>query len=378
MLVRNDINDVVHKLRTVQLARAKKGANVFLTAGASGLWYFEWIDATYGVTPRHIAIEKYSPRPEVLPKNVDWIPESVGKMNSVGSASVDMVFSGQNIEHLWTEEIVGFLMESARVLRPGGTLVMDSPNRSITARTRDSHPEHVIEFTPEEARALAEAAGFEVEKIAGLWLATDPITGEPLPLNEGDFGAWTYERRVLEGLERPDLCFVWWLEGRRTTQPPNEAALRQIVADVYAEAWPERLRRFSTIIGERVVDDSGEAFFRIPADKSGVAMFGPYAPLIAGSYKATFSVAAANGLSGKVAGVLSGGRSVLLEIFSDQTDPQIIAQKEVVVGSLGDSATETEIAFELKELVFGVQFRAIAYPGAPELLVRARVDLVGP
>jgi hypothetical protein len=75
---------------------------------------------------------------------------------------------------------------------------------------------------------------------------------------------------------------------------------------------------------------------------------------------------------------LSGGRSVLLEIFSDQTDPQIIAQKEVVVGSLGDSATETEIAFELKELVFGVQFRAIAYPGAPELLVRARVDLVGP
>jgi len=104
-------------------------------------------------------------------------------MKSVADGSVDFVFSGQNIEHLWPTEVSGFLLEAHRVLRAGGILVVDSPNRKVTARTRDAHPEHVIEFTVDEARGLMIAAGFDVIAVKGLWLCDNPATGERLPVS---------------------------------------------------------------------------------------------------------------------------------------------------------------------------------------------------
>ncbi len=41
---------------------------------------------------------------------------------------VDLVVSAQTVEHLWDQE--GFLRECARVLRPGGRLVLTTPNRA--------------------------------------------------------------------------------------------------------------------------------------------------------------------------------------------------------------------------------------------------------
>jgi SAM-dependent methyltransferase len=277
-----EISELVHRLRSSQLGETKKGADVFLTAGASGLWYFEWIDSHYGRPPRHIAIEKYSPRPAELPSNVDWIPESVGRMASVPDGSVDLIFSGQNIEHLWPDEICGFMLEAQRVLKVGGRLVMDSPNRTITARTKNAHPEHVIEFTPAEARALAEAAGFDVTALRGLWLCTDPVTGAALPLNEGDAGPWTYERRLIAGLAHPEESYVWWLEAEKSTRPADDVAVRKLVDRTYAVAWPERLSRSNTIVGSRRTDVLGQDWFEVQPQDGGVAMFGPYAPLVRG------------------------------------------------------------------------------------------------
>ena len=81
-----------------------RGARTVLSVGASGAWYFDWFDRAYGAVERHIAVEAFLPRPDELPENVEWLaadlagPDGVA---SVDSGSVDLVFSGQNIEHLW-------------------------------------------------------------------------------------------------------------------------------------------------------------------------------------------------------------------------------------------------------------------------------------
>lgn len=368
-----EVSDVVHKLRTALLRSSPKTQGVFLTAGAAGSWYFDWIDQAYGPVRRHIAIEKFSPKPESLPSNVEWIPESVGQMSSVQDGSVDVLFSGQNFEHLWYPEAEGFLLEAARVVKPGGWLLIDSPNRTITARDRVAHPEHVVEFTAPEAKLLLEAAGFEVVRMVGLWLCSDPASGKPLPVQAGDAPGFSFQDRLVTGLSQPDLSYVWWAEARRTDREPRRPELAGALSRIFRAGWRERLTRFHSITGERSVDGNGVPWFEAPAsDSAGVAMFGPYAPLIAGSYAATFVVRGRfpNGSS-------SGERPILLEAYSDQVRPEQLGAVRVMLSDREPMAERT-ISFTLPELVFGVQFRVIAEGGGPGFRVRADVDLQEP
>jgi hypothetical protein len=264
------------------------------------------------------------------------------------------------------------MLEAHRVLRMWCLLVMDSPNRLITAQIGGAHPEHVIEFTPAEARQLAEAAGFDVLALRGLWLCAVPQTGKPLPVGEGDTGAWTYERRIVAGLAHPEQSYVWWLEATRSDRSADPVAVRAIVDRAYNIAWPERLTRFSSIIGIRKKDVTGQACFEITSEGGGVAMFGPYAPLTAGRYAACFSLSGEANESGE-------GRMVRLEVFSESAEPQIITSRDVMSPTRGFANPEdTVLKFDLPELVFGIQFRVSCWPGAASLRVRADVELSGP
>ena len=102
-------------------------------------------------------------------------------MAAVGTGSVDLVFSGQNIEHLWPEQTVAFLVESNRVLHDDGLLVVDSPNRAITEAYQWSMAEHTVELEPSEAVTVLGLAGFAVERMKGLWLCRED--GRLLPLD---------------------------------------------------------------------------------------------------------------------------------------------------------------------------------------------------
>ena len=86
----------------------------------------------------------------------------------VRTASVDVVANLQVIEHLWDQE--GFLAECARVLRPGGRLIVTTPNRITFSPGRDTplNPFHTRELAPAELAELLRDAGFEVELLAGL------------------------------------------------------------------------------------------------------------------------------------------------------------------------------------------------------------------
>jgi SAM-dependent methyltransferase len=86
----------------------------------------------------------------------------------VRSGSVDVVANFQVIEHLWDQE--AFLAECHRVLRPGGTLLVTTPNRITFSPGRDTplNPFHTRELAATELSGLLHAAGFRIDFLGGL------------------------------------------------------------------------------------------------------------------------------------------------------------------------------------------------------------------
>ena len=85
------------------------------------------------------------------------------------TASVDVVVNFQVIEHLWDQG--QFVAECFRVLRPGGVLLISTPNRITFSPGRDTpvNPFHTRELNAIELTELLESAGLEIESIHGLF-----------------------------------------------------------------------------------------------------------------------------------------------------------------------------------------------------------------
>ena len=83
--------------------------------------------------------------------------------------SVDVVVNFQVIEHLWDQG--QFVTECARVLRPGGLLLMSTPNRITFSPGRDTplNPFHTRELNADELTELLEQGGFKVDAMLGVF-----------------------------------------------------------------------------------------------------------------------------------------------------------------------------------------------------------------
>lgn len=94
------------------------------------------------------------------------------------SASFDAVLSFEVLEHLPRSQQRAYVREAARVLRPGGTLVLSTPNRDVfSLGHRESvNPYHVGEPTLPELQALL-APHFQRLTIYGQYFA-DPEARE--------------------------------------------------------------------------------------------------------------------------------------------------------------------------------------------------------
>jgi SAM-dependent methyltransferase len=80
----------------------------------------------------------------------------------LASASIDLVVSFETLEHVPDAQAMVF--EIRRVLRPGGRLVLSTPNRAFgPAERHSSNPFHIKEFTADELRELLAEAFADVK-----------------------------------------------------------------------------------------------------------------------------------------------------------------------------------------------------------------------
>ena len=128
-------------------------------------------------------------------------------------ASFDAVVCYETIEHLHFDDAMQALGELRRVLKPGGTLFISTPNRYFTYLLQKmgmSNPFHFYEFRPEELAKALQTRDFRVQHIYGQTLAF------PLTYYAGRAGKLShtlfFPRRSLPS----QLCMIAVLEARKS------------------------------------------------------------------------------------------------------------------------------------------------------------------
>jgi len=102
---------------------------------------------------------------------VTRLRRSMADVLPIEAGSVDLVVSGETIEHVTPAEAARICDEVRRVLRPGGSFCLDTPNAALTRLESPdafTHPEHKVEYRVDELRALVERAGLRVIEACGL------------------------------------------------------------------------------------------------------------------------------------------------------------------------------------------------------------------
>lgn len=101
---------------------------------------------------------------------VEYLYQSMSQLHPIEDKSIDMVYSGQTIEHVTREEASKVYKEVMRVLKPGGHFCLDTPNGRLTRIQQDEFidPDHEIEYTHEQLSSDLKSAGFIIEQAVGL------------------------------------------------------------------------------------------------------------------------------------------------------------------------------------------------------------------
>ncbi|MCM2505780.1 class I SAM-dependent methyltransferase [Aureimonas altamirensis] len=123
----------------------------------------------------------------------------------IPDSSVDLLVSFETLEHFLEHEL--FMMEALRVMRPGGVLLLSSPERDIYSPPgSEANPYHANELSRIEFTRLLEQHFTNIQIVS-----QRPIIGSAVVVDEGVdvVGTLTFEKRgarhyeVSSGLPRP-------------------------------------------------------------------------------------------------------------------------------------------------------------------------------
>jgi SAM-dependent methyltransferase len=350
--------DRLHVLRERELRKLPPGARTVLHGGAAGAWYFRWFEENYaGEVQRHIGVDYLEDAPRDLPPNVEWLKRTLGDMGPVADGSVDMVFAGQVIEHLWPDDVAGFLLESRRVLRDRGFLVIDSPNRRVTEAIEWLHPQHTAELSVDEIAALVRLAGFDLEAIRGVLLGYDADDHVFLGIDDLD-ADMPWEERAARAVDRPEDAFVWWLVARPTDRAPRAHELRELAHELGAAFRAARLRRLQTPLE---VKHTAAAERVVARDDGGALFHGPYFPVDSGDWRVTFQLRAPD------VGSVAADMQVAWIDAATEAGKIVHARRDLTAGELRADGGWTAVSLDLTldEMLMGVELRALAFGTTP-------------
>ena len=146
---------------------------------------------------------------------------SMTDLSSYPSQSFDMVYSGQSIEHVTRRQAGRVLAQARRVLRPGGILALDTPNRRLTRLQQAAFidPDHKYEYSHPEMAAMLRGNGFVLERAVGI-----NYGGESVARGVFDVGELATRRGVFDEIED---CYLLGYVCRRPGGPAPAALARR-------------------------------------------------------------------------------------------------------------------------------------------------------
>lgn len=141
---------------------------------------------------------------------VYYFYRSMTDTSFIRSESIELIVSGESIEHVTEEEAQVVCREAYRVLKPGGHFCLDTPNATLMRLLSPdelTHPDHKKEYYVHELRTMLEQAGFTIVAAKGVC---------PMP-NSLQRGSIDY-RELVQNIyisDDPEEGYVFFLHARK-------------------------------------------------------------------------------------------------------------------------------------------------------------------
>jgi glycosyltransferase involved in cell wall biosynthesis/SAM-dependent methyltransferase len=178
------------------------------------------------------------PRP-----NLEFRTGTVERLPLEGEHLLDLVVSFETIEHVWAEQQRTFLGEVRRVLKPGGVLLVSTPNKLFYEPGGDpagKNPFHRTELFYDEYLGLLKqffahvhVLGQKVYPASYLW----PAGGPPGPVSEYQLG-YSEGRFWPAATDRKEMLYLIAVCSQEPVEPPTGSLLLDVTERAFQPPTP--------------------------------------------------------------------------------------------------------------------------------------------